>query len=349
MNDGRTSALPKRLEASLERFADRRHLVGRPDRVEIQHLVSQIEKLPSAMIARLDGEIAYAAKLWHWQRVGIVGRLFQRLRLSDVELLYRWPEIARLFVFHRDGFLRERALNQMSEGMQSAFYVTVLAFRLNDWVPQVRAAAARCADRVLPSTNAEIIAQAALFLLGRRFAWGRWGDEAEALDRALSRVDVADALADVLLDARRGPMGAILKHASRWEAMDRHLYGLAANAFLPSVRAVALQELIEGVARWPVGWTRQWIDKIYGQFRLVRVYDERPVARSCTLESLVEQGARDRSGAVRKVAATALVNHRATLSNRDAVIDLLDEDRSAAIRERVDYVKRASGQGQESE
>ena len=294
------------------------------------------------MIARLDTEIAYAAGLWTTPyRRGLLYLLLQRLRVSDSALLAAQPDVAYLFIFHRNGFLRERALNQLHGPIESAFYVTVLAYRLNDWVPQVRAAAARCADRVLPSTSPEIIAEAAMFLLGRRFAWGRWKKEAESLDQALSRRDVVDAIADVLLHARSGPMGAILRHATRWAAIDRHLEELSTGAFLPSVRAIALQVQIDGVARWPVGWTKQWTNKIYGEYRPVRAYDERPVTGCRALETCVKQGARDRSAAVRKIAATALVKVRATLSNRDLIVGLLEHDSSAAVRQRVEFVKRS--------
>jgi hypothetical protein len=340
MSIGRTSALPQHLEAALGEVAARRHLLHHLGDQQIKSLVDQIGKLPNDMIARLDGEIAGAAELWSWRRTGVVSTVLGTLQPSDAELLNRFPELAYLFVFHRDGFLRERALDQMQE-LRSPFFITALAYRLNDWVPQVRAAAKRCADRIFPSTDAKMLADASFFLLGRRYGWGRWIDEAEALDRALCRRDVVDVLEVTLRNARAGAMGEILRYASRWQAIDIHLEGLAAEAFLPSVRGVALQELIEGIARWPVGWRRQWIDKMYGQFRLVRQYEERPISRSLSLEALVEQGARDRSGAIRKIAATALVKHRASLSNRDAIIALLERDRSPAVRNRIEWVKSA--------
>jgi len=224
------------------------------------------------------------------RRTDIASTVLKPLQPSDAELMNRLPELAYLFVFHRDGFVRELALDQMQE-LQSPFYVAALAFRLNDWVAQVRAAAVRCAERVFPNTAANELANASLFLLGRPFAWGRWSDETEALDKALSRYDVADAREGILRNARSESMGAILRYASRWEAMDRHLDGLATRAFLPPVRGAAFQELIEGFARWPVGWRKESTDRIYAQFRLIRQYDERPILPSRPLESLVEQAA----------------------------------------------------------
>ena len=338
-------------------------LLRQPDALDLRHLVTEIGRLPPAQIGRLDFEIASAADLTRYHTyertpvMTLVQRLLASIRSPEMApfilrlgvyagLLEYRPDVAYLFIFHRDGVLRERALDMIQEGLRSAFYVATLAYRLNDWVPQVRSAAVRCADRVLPLTDAAIIAEAATSLYARRLSWQRWGDEAAALDRALSRDDVSAKLADLLRQARDGPMGTVLKHAIRWETMDRHLDALSTGAFLPQVRAVALQTLVSGVARWPVGRAKEWIDRVYNQFRWVRVYNERPVIRPHTPEILIERGALDHSGAVRKVAATALVNLYATLQNCDRIVALLASDRSSAIRERIDYVRRASRQGQ---
>lgn len=362
MRPTQKSILPDGLAKALQGLAGRGMLPGQPKPLDLRQIIAEIAKLPPRQIARLDYEIAYAAGLTLYP-------VYEQLPLKTL-LARTWAsfctpemapfifgigpkanapqhnaEVAYLFLFHRNGRLRERALDMLHDGITSAFYVVALAYRLNDWVPQVRAAAVRCADRVLPLTDPAIIAEAASSLFDRRMAWQRWGEEAGALDRALSRPDVLDALAADLMGARSGPMASVFRHAIRWEALDRHLDALSAGAFLPQVRAVALQTLIDGAARWPVGWAKEWIDKIYNQYRMVRTYDERPVVRPRSLETLVERGALDRSGAVRKVAATALVNHGETLANREHIIELLAGDKSPAIRERVEYVLRPPGQG----
>ncbi len=161
------------------------------------------------------------------------------------------------------------------------------------------------------------------------------------LDAAFSRPDVLERVADILRAARSGAMGATLRRALRWPAMDRHLHDLALGAILPDVRAVAVQALIAGKAVWPTGFTRRWIDKRFNVFETVQSFDERPVERPRARELLVARAALDRTAAVRRVAAAALVDLHRELSNTDDIIRLLADDRSRAVRERVDFVRRA--------
>jgi hypothetical protein len=132
----------------------------------------------------------------------------------------------------------------------------------------------------------------------------------------------------------------LLRFASRWPPTDRHLPDLASKAFLPEVRAVALQSLIERAAKWPDGFKREWVDKIYNQSRMVPSFGERMIDTALQREELVRLAAKDRAARVRLIAAAALVTHHAELSNASEIVQLLANDRSRAVRERVDFVIR---------
>jgi hypothetical protein len=216
-----------------------------------------------------------------------------------------------------------------------------VAYRLNDWVPEVRQAARACIDRTFMATDPAVVAEAALFLLGRRAQWRRWqSDEAEALDAAIARAEVTECLAARMMRATTGPMASLLRQALRRPEMDRHLPTLAAGAVQPALRAAALRTLIDGEASWPDGFERRWIDKSLGRWAPATRLGRRELPRFASIEALVGQGARDRSPAVRRVAADALVRHHARLANADALIALLAGDLSRAVRERIDFLRR---------
>jgi len=249
---------------------------------ELRQVLAELASLPANLVVRASREIAREARLGWWQpenlplRVVAVGpaRLFwTRLKNalwlewpspSEQALLKRNNDFAWLFLFHPSGHVREAALDCINSAPTSPFFFAALAWRLNDWVQPVRRAAERCAERVLHRTAADVAATAALYLLGRRLAWGRWSDEAKALDKVFERKDV---MAGIALRLTRQPTGALatyLRQALRYPAIDEHLPRIASTAIQPSVRAVAYRCLISGKAAWTVGFEWAWIDKVYG-------------------------------------------------------------------------------------
>jgi hypothetical protein len=295
---------------------------------ELGAVLAALGGLPPQFVGRVDGEIALACELWH--RASVRGwRLF------------RWtPRLEYLFVFHRDGYLREAALDRIDGPLATPFWLAAVAYRLNDWAPLVRAAAVRCARHTFPVTSAAIIADVALVLLERRRYWRRWTDEATVLDEAFARHDAAAELAERLKTKNSGPLGRILMHATRWEAMDPHLLDLARDAAQPAVRAVALRALLRGRATWSVRYRRQWLDKSHNIFRWEPVLDGRDLARPLSLLELLGLGAHDKSAIVRKIVADSLIEHRRHLPGLRPLIQKLAIDRNPAVRERIAFLLR---------
>jgi hypothetical protein len=261
----------------------------------------------------------------------------------DLDALRRLDGLEQLLIFHRDGHLREAALEKLQGALSGPFMVVGVASRLNDWVPEVREAARRCAERVFPETSTEILAAAAIVLMDRRESWRRWRREREALDGMLARQDVLDRLATVIAASSHGHTCAILRLAIREPGMDRHLMGLFHLAAQPSVRALALSWLIEGRARWIVGRRKRWIDQRYTLWKWVPEFAGREVERPWPIEALIEAGGRDRSVRVRKVAAEGLVLHRATVVGMDDLLQAFLQDRNPWVRDCAEFVLRERG------
>lgn len=333
------SVLPDGLRARLNSLGSRleRQLpIGR----EFDGILDAISALPPGIVVRADSEIAHAANLQRRRRkYPLVIRLFSP-RMADIDQLGRVPGLEFLFLFHRDGHIREAALRRLGAPIPGPFLFAAIAWRLNDWAAPVREAAAECAARCFPLTAPAIVAEAALTLLARENSWGRWTDERHALRTAFARPDVARCLAASIRTRRTGPMATILRYALREGGLDAHLETLARDAVQPSVRAVAAQALIDGHATWPDGWTWRWVDKSMGLRRRETLYRHRPLDHGAPRIPVIEASATDRSAIVRRVATSGLIRHEVDrLVARRIAMQLL-RDRSPSVREQAQFILR---------
>lgn len=236
-----------------------------PDPEALESVLVSLSALPAGTIVRASGTISADMYIGWQPRPPLLSlERFGQANRSETHLLTTNPDYAWLFIFHRNGYVREAALNAIPGPPTSPFFFAALAWRLNDWVPQVRQAARRCADRVLPGTEAAVAATSAPHLLGRALTWGRWGDEQQALHDVFGRADVVAILARDLREGTTGKLALCLRQALRYPSIDEHLGGLMTKAVQPAVRAVALQTLISGKATWPQGFAWAWIDRSTG-------------------------------------------------------------------------------------
>jgi len=251
------------------------------------------------------------------------------------------PAAAPALMLNRNGFVREAALAAMATLPDSPFFVAALVCRLNDWVPEVRCEAERCARRVLPGFSPKSIAAAAPFLLARMLSWTRWGPSPPAIVlETLSRPDCAEALANHLAVVVDAPLEA-LRVALRLGLIDVHLASLARTARRPEMRALVLKVLIERELTWVQGYDREWADKRFGRTRRVPVLSRRPVGCAIPREELIRQGALDRSVLARYAAAQGLVAHEAELGEAvEPLMRLFDKERNSGIRWLMDFLAR---------
>jgi hypothetical protein len=328
------SVLPAPLAAKLAALGTE------PGDHQLKAILADLSDLPANQIVRASREIASAARLGWWQpqMSFSLGRLFGSS--SEQELLRKKPDYAWLFLFHLNGYMREAALDAVNSPPTSPFFFSALAWRLNDWVPPVRQAAERCAGRVLHRTDADVAANAALYLLDRRLVWGRWSDGPKVLDSVFAREDVIAALALRLREQSTGPLAACLRNTLRYPNIDEHLPRLAAAATQPSVRAVAYQCLTSGKASWSVGFEWTWIDKVYGLRKRIPKLATRDIQRIRPAAYFIREAIRDKSPFARKVAADALIAARSQLPDEEALIAHLAKDPSPEIRSRADFMLR---------
>ncbi len=249
------------------------------------------------------------------------------------------PDAAWILCFDADGYIREAALGRLNSAAETTGRFVALTIRLNDWVPQVRQEAVAAFRRVWPLTSPSVIAGAVPYLLRQRFAWRRWTDEGDCVDEVLGDARVAGEVTSLLLCGRSGSLGRTLAQALRFPAYDLALPRLALEARLPDVRATAMKTILRRKAVWPVGHGWEWVDKSMGVRRRVTLTESRPVSTPETSD-LLEAGLADRSALVRKVAAEVAVERMNDIPGIMEIVAVLANDRSAAVRDRADYIAR---------
>lgn len=320
-------------------------------------IVAQLGALSPSSVIRIDQSLrsfqglfwGVTPDVWRGQQTpSLWERLVARPSLRPtsqreifLSLLRGTPELEYVFLFHNDGFLREAALKKLSTA-KSSFFVAAIALRLNDWVPSVRQAARRCGDRVLGKESPEMLAEAGVFLIGRRQEWLR-GDQIRLLDDLFSRPKAIQAFVDLLSARQDGQITQAMSHALATPMLDKALLTLARGAVSPAIRLIAFRTLIEGEARVRTGYEHKWIDKAYNLTRRVPVFLSRSVEGPLSIQQLIEVAAKDSSPVVRRVAADALVKRRRELVGIEPLLDLLRSDRSQSIRQRVEFIDKDLG------
>lgn len=344
-----------------DRLAQLKARTGSNAEKELKEILDELARLPPETIARASSEIASSARLGWWLSRSAPVRAVPRGRFnfnlplswkvfafdrvkddppSERDLLKINPDYAWLFLFHPNGHIREAALRHINTPPRSPFFLAALAWRLNDWVGQVRQAARHCLERIGAGVSDEVAAESGLYLLGRHLIWGRWHDEAKALDRILAREDVIAAIADRLRIRTNGPMAACLRNALRHPGIDQYLPTLAAQAVQPSVRAVAYQCLIAGKSRWQTGYDWIWVDKVYNLRKRIPAFETRELVRDRPMVAYIADGLRDRSAFVRKIAADAMIVARPRILDERHLVALIAEDPSPAVRSRAAFMLR---------
>lgn len=311
---------------------------GRKIERKIDDIVRLLHRLDPRHLPQAEGEIVTAAALHRWRREpSLILKLFMG-KVSHADQLRAVKRLEYLFLFHRDGRLREAALRNIAGPLPNGFLFAAIAWRLNDWAKPVRQAAVECALRTFAATPPRVIAEAALVLLTRQATWGRWGSEKRILDASFERDDVTSCLADTLATRLIGPMASLLRQALRSHNMDKNLERLAVQAIQPAVRAAAIQSLISGHAEWPSGWRWRWIDKPMGIRRRETTFERRSVDIHADPARWIRIGLQDHAAAVRDTAMSGLIQNQAGIADARFLATSMLADRSAAVRERAEFV-----------
>lgn len=238
-----------------------------------------------------------------------------------------------------DGWKREAVLRAASGPAPNGLFLAFAIRRLNDWVPQVRAAARENLLRMATASDPQHVADALWAQLPHCSSWGRLdGSDLHVLTELIALKGPSRALHDRLLTATAGPGPVVLAQAARTAALDSWLEETASLAVQPAVRATAFRFLFERRASWSVGREWKWIDLKWCIGRLEPVLQTRELTVRSDVYKLLQLALNDASAMVRRVGADALVGNLASL--RESAIVLAEQfatDRNASVAERGQY------------
>lgn len=264
----------------------------------------------------------------------------------------RWPLLSRqprfvplLSLCSGSGFERERAVRDLGGGVPNGFFCALVMRRLNDWVPQVRAAAREQLHLVATRSDASSVVDALWYTLPHWRSWGRM-EEADraALQGVIAMDDVASALKSRLCTATAGPAAIILSQAGPAGSLDKWLDEIARQAIQPTVRATAFRYLLEGRVVWVTGWRWKWIDRQWCKGRSEPILAERHVQGEQPFSELLQQASIDPAVAVRRVAGDLLIERlNSVAANALRLAERLAADPSPSVAERGQYALEKIG------
>jgi hypothetical protein len=249
------------------------------------------------------------------------------------------PVDALVLMFNRNGYRREQSMNLLREIPDSQFFVAALVSRMNDWVEPVRRAAEECAKRCLPNVSAKTLIGTLPFVFGRAINWKRWIGMPEIILTSLSRPDCVAELAKQIQSTNE-VSASVLRTALRFGLLEKQIIELSSKAKRPENRAILLKAILDDEITWVGGYEQKWVDKTYGIKKRVTIFGCRELHLQVSKEFFVEQAARDASAMVRRIAAQAIIDHSAKLSNLEFLVTKFNEEKSKSILERIDYIKR---------
>ncbi len=212
------------------------------------------------------------------------------------------PIVTWLDLCSRDGFDRELALRSLSSAAPNRFFLAIAVRRLNDWVPQIRAAARKRLLSIAIASNPEDVVDVLWAILPHWQTWTR--NEPETRQTLLEIValnSVAHGLKVRISSASAGPAARIFTQAARTPALDRHLVQITEEAEQPSVRAKAFRFLLEGKAVWVAHR-----DRILVAGFSMPILESRDLTVEVDFERTLVAASEDPSPAVRRIAADML-------------------------------------------
>lgn len=302
-------------------------------------IAKALEDLPPNLLSAVERQFRFAKLNRHGEPVptGLSWLPYSTYdRSATLAALDEAPGLELVFLFNNDGHVREWALEKL-QTTTSPFVLAAVALRTNDWVGAVQRAAYRCAERTFGSAPPDAVATAFLAIAERMTQWRR-GEADRTLDRLFTKPATIGGVARLILAMEAGIGVRVLRHSLMGGAFDDRLLEFARDARNPAVRALAWQVLIDGEVR-----RRVWYDLEYDGWppRVVRRiprFERRPFHRPIPLDEALDMAARDRSAAVRRIAADGLTKHRHTLQDPTQLVARLAADRSPAVRQRAEWV-----------
>lgn len=245
-----------------------------------------------------------------------------------------------------DGFKRERTLRALSGTAPNRFFFAMATRRLNDWVPQVRAAACEKLPSLAFASKPEDIVDVLCAVFPHWNSWGRMdADGKQTLLKIASIGAVTHSLKSRLVSATAGPLASVLVQAGQTSVLDADLPEIASNAIQPSVRARAYKSLLDGKVVWLAGRKWEWTDIRYCKGYFKPVLCDRPLCVKSPLVETLRAASVDRSAAVRRVAADVLIRESGTIGSVALqMAALLASDSHPSVAERGNFALKKLSQ-----
>lgn len=248
------------------------------------------------------------------------------------------PALALLAVHAADGHLRERAVRVMPVDDTAA--LTTLLLRCNDWVMPVRKAAFMRLEAVLPKLHQSALIPLCLFALDRVTRWERGG--AKTAELLAAHPDWPVAVKTAFMETATGPMARLLRQLLRNPDYDWALPDLALRAQSVFVRAVAVEVLLTGYARWTAGYDWVWHDKVFNLRHKVPRREKRAVeVSSATRAMVLRYASQAKSAKLRSLAADYLIT--VGPAQGDNLVDLLTTDKAKSVQWRMAFYHKKWG------
>lgn len=245
-----------------------------------------------------------------------------------------------------NGFERERIVRVVTGGAPNRFFFAILVRRLNDWVPQVRAAARERIVDIAGQTPPEQVVDTLWSVYAHANTWGRMeSEDRRVLASLIDAKEVALALKNRILSAIAGPATIIFSQASRSPALDPWMNELAISAVQPAVRAKAYRCLLERRAVWFAGRKWAWTELKWCKGRFEPILEERPLTIDVDVPEQLENASKDASPMVRRVAGELLIRNLKSIG-ADAVVlaRRLAADRHPSVAARGRYALEQLGE-----
>lgn len=207
-----------------------------------------------------------------------------------------------------DGYKRERTLRALAGAAPNSFFLALAARRLNDWVPEVRAAAREKLPSIAAASDPADVASVLCVVFSNWTSWGRMEapDKQVLLDIASIEVVVRQLKAKII-STPAGPMAEILAQVGRAPALDASLQDIASKAVQPAVRAKAFRALLDGKIVWLEGRAWDWTDRRYCKGYRRAVHGNRMLSVNAPSAELLKAAIADPSHVVRSVVGDVLI------------------------------------------
>lgn len=277
-----------------------------------------------------------------WER--LIRWEFQQAHANTTPARWKfWPKptpfLTWIDLCSADGFKRERALRALSGAAPNRFFFALAVRRLNDWVPQVRAAAHEQLLSIADDSDPEDVVDVLCSVFPHWYSWGRMDEEGkQALLKITSLETVARSLKSRVISVTAGPMASVLAQAGQAPALDIYLTEIAGNAIQPSVRAKAYRCLLDGKMVWLAGRKWEWTDIRYCIGHFKPMLRDRPLAVKIHFEETLRAASADQSPMVRRVAGEILIRELGTMDSLAIKLaNLLASDPYPSVAERGEF------------